>query len=303
MTRSSWMLYLTTVLIWGSTWYAITFQLGEVAPAVSVAYRFLIASGLLLAWCGVRGLRLRFSLREHGFMALLGLCLFSTNYVLVYFATVHLASGLVAVTFSTIVLFNVFNGALLFRTPLEAPVLAGGLVGLLGICLLFWPEVRTFSLDSSGLLGLGLALAATAVASLGNMVATRNQRAGMPVLPQNAYGMGYGGLLVAAWVVLNGQAFTFEASAGYVLSLVYLAVFGSIFAFGAYLTLLGRIGASRASYASVLFPAVALAISTVFENYHWNWVAAAGLVLVMVGNALALGRPAAGKRLPVKAAG
>jgi drug/metabolite transporter (DMT)-like permease len=59
-------------------------------------------------------------------------------------------------------------------------------------------------------------------------------------------------------------------------------------AFGAYLTLLGRIGADRAAYATVLFPLVALAISTVVEDYAWTPIALAGVALVLTGNLLVL---------------
>ena len=63
-------LYLASVLIWGSTWIAITFQYGVVAAEVSVAYRFWLAAALLMGWCLVRGLKLRFTLREHAWLAL-----------------------------------------------------------------------------------------------------------------------------------------------------------------------------------------------------------------------------------------
>ena len=85
-----------------------------------------------------------------------------------------------------------------------------------------------------------------------------------------------------------GYEFNFEYSASYVVSLVYLAVFGSIFAFGAYLTLLGRIGAAKAAYAMVMFPVVAVILSALFEGLALDASVIGGTVLVLGGNLLVL---------------
>jgi len=293
MLQHSMTLYLTTVLIWGSTFYAIKFQLGTVAVEVSIAYRFILAALLILAYCAVRGRRLRFTARDHAWMALQGLMLFGANYLLVYLATSLLTSGLIALLFSSIIFMNIALSMLLFRRPIEPPVVAGALLGLTGIGLVFWPELTVLDTSSTALHGVGLALLGTLVASFGNMVSVRNQGTGLPIVQTNGYGMGYGGLLMALWAVGQGLPFSFEPTLGYSLSLVYLALFGSVIAFGSYLTLLGRIGPARAAYAMVLFPLVALVLSTLFEGYQWTLAAFAGMVLVVIGNvlALAVGRP------------
>jgi drug/metabolite transporter (DMT)-like permease len=78
------------VLIWGSTWLAIKFQLGEVDPMVSVAWGFTLAAAILMVWCRVRGLNMRFSGKEYLFMALQGAFLFGVNYWLFCAAEQHL---------------------------------------------------------------------------------------------------------------------------------------------------------------------------------------------------------------------
>ena len=284
------LLYTITVLIWGSSWFAITLQLGTVYPMWSVAYRFAVAAALLLLFCIGSGRRLRFGPRDHGFLALQGLFLFSLNYILFYFVTRHLTSGVVAVTFSTIVLMNLVNGALIFKTPVSARVIAGAFLGLIGISLVFWPELRALDTSTTALRSLGLAVLATWVASLGNMVAVRNQRRGLPIIQSNALGMAYGTGFTIVAALLTGMQPTFDWSIAYIGSLFYLSLFATIIAFGAYLTLLGRIGADRAAYASVLFPIVALAISTVLEDYHWSAVALVGVAMVLTGNLLVLTR-------------
>lgn len=285
---SNTLLYLITVFIWGSTWLAITFQLGQVDPALSIAYRFGLAALILLIYSRLRRLSLRFSVREHFFIALQGLLLFSLNYILVYLAELYLTSGMVAIIFSTVVFLNVFFGALLLGDAIQPRVLAGASVGLLGLVLIFWPELRAFSLDNERALGLLLAATSTVSASLGNIVSARNQRHGLPVIQVNAIGMAYGTLFMTLLVLLRGAPLRFEPTPGYVLSLLYLAVFGSVVAFGSYLTLIGRIGPGRAGYATVLFPVIALILSTLFEGLRWDLVGGLGAALVVAGNVLAL---------------
>ncbi len=282
--------YAATILIWGSTWLAIKFQLGSVDPVVSVAWRFTSAAVLLHLWCLVTGRTLRAGRRDHLFLALQGVFLFALNYWLFYTAELYLASGLVAVVFSGMVVLNVLNGALFLRTPVEARVLVGAVLGLAGISLVFWPQLRSFSLADHGLAGLLLSLAATQSASLGNILSVRNQRRGLPVMASNAWGMTYGALFMVLAALLTGRPFSLELTWPYLGSLAYLAVFGSVIAFGCYLTLVGRIGAGRAAYTSLLFPLVALALSTWFEDYRWSAGAILGVVMILAGNVIALRR-------------
>lgn len=268
----------------------ITYQLGVVDPLVSVSYRFLGAGGLLLVYCRSRGISLRFGYRAHLFMALQGLCLFGLNYWVVYEAERSLPSGLVAIVFSGILFGNVVNGRLLLGTPVRRSVLLGGTLGFTGIVLVFAPSITSFSLSNRTLVPLGLALVGVELASLGNIVSARNQKAGISVLQANALGMAYGGVAMLAISLALGKALSFDVSVRYVASLAYLTLLGSIAAFAAYLTLLGRIGADRAGYVTLLMPVIALALTTVVEGYRWTPLALLGVAFVLAGNYLALRR-------------
>jgi len=284
------LLYLITVLIWGSTWLAIKFQLGIVPPALSIVYRFTIAAGILWLYTTFRRLPMRFSRRQHAFMALQGFFLFSLNYILIYLAEGTLTSGLVAIVFSGIVITNVIFSAIILKDPIRFRVILGGVIGLLGLVFVFWPELRSFDLSSGRALGLTFAICATLSASLGNIVAARNQRSGLPVLQSNTLGMTYGTIFTLLLVLFQGTELTFDPSASYIISLVYLALFGSVIAFGTYLTLLGRIGPGRAAYVTILYQIVALALSTIFEDLIWNLQAVFGVVLILAGNVIALSK-------------
>jgi drug/metabolite transporter (DMT)-like permease len=281
-------LYLASVLIWGSTWLAITYQLGHVPAEVSVAYRFGLASAMLFAWCVLRGQRLAFSLREHAWMALQGGLLFGLNYVLIYFAEAEANSGLVALIFSLIVFLNIVSARLFFGTRIVPSMLVAAGLGVGGVTLVLLPEIGRVTGKGDVLTGALFAIGSAVFASLGNIISARNQRRGLPVLQANAYGMAYGALFVALYARLAGRPFGFEATAPYVLSLVYLALFGSVLAFGAYLTLVGRIGADRAGYTAAVIPIVAVVLSTLFEGLHWHALTFVGIALCLGGNVLVL---------------
>ncbi|OEU51155.1 MAG: hypothetical protein BA866_00700 [Desulfobulbaceae bacterium S5133MH15] len=276
--------YLLVILIWGSSWIGIKLQLGTVEPIVSVTYRFSLAAVILLTWCYIRGLNMRFSLKEHCFMLLQGILLFGLNYLFFYIAELYVTSGLAAVIFSTILLMNIVNGAIFLKSAIDGMVAIGGLLGLAGIILVFRPEITSFSMDNNGALGAVLCVLATLFASLGNITSARNQKNGLPIIQTNAYGMSYGALVMLLIALAWGKSFSFETSPVYVGSLLYLALFGSVIAFGCYLTLIGNIGADRAAYATLLFPIVALAISTIWEDYQWTLSSAAGVGLILLGN-------------------
>ncbi len=283
-------LYIITIIVWGSTFLAIKYQLGSVDPMVSVIYRFGLAAVLLILFCCVKGLTLKFSFKEHFFMALLGILLFSVNYWFVYVAEIYVTSGVVAVMFSSIVFMNIANGAIFLGAAIEKKMIAGAMLGIIGIVMIFMPEIEAFDLSDKGVFGLAIVAISVLLASFGNIVSARNTKNSIPVIQANAFGMAYGTIFLTLIALLSGKEFSFIVTIPYISSLFYLAVFGSIIAFGSYLTLIGSIGADKASYAIMVVPVVALVLSSFFEGYVWNFLGISGLLLVVGGNFLALSK-------------
>jgi len=287
---TNWLLYIATVLIWGSTWFAIEFQLGVVAPEISLAWRYLIAAALLFAWCLCWRIPLRFDRRSHGYFLALGAFLFGLNYIAVYSAQQYISSALNCVAFSVIVWLNILNARLFLSIRIARSTIGGALLGAAGIITLFWPEIEQFRLSDTVLLGASLSLTGAVIASFGNLLSVQAQRLQhLPIVQTNAWGMLYGGILCIGLGLLRGQPLAFDPAPGYVLSLLYLAVFGSVLAFGAYLKLLGRIGAERAGYSMLMFPVVALFLSVSFEGLALTANIWLGAGLVLGGNLLVLG--------------
>ena len=284
-------LYAISVLAWGLSWIAMHYQVATVAPAVSILWRFAIAAPTMLAFAALRGEPLRFSLADHRYFLGLGAAIFSTNFLLFYYAAQHVASGLLSIVFSLASIGNVALGAVVFGTRIDRRVLIGGALGVTGVAAMFYPELGGMQLDVAALSGLALSVTGTVCFCIGNMLSFAAQKRRLPIFASTGWGMAYGTVFMAVFAFAHGDRFTLEWSATYLGGLLYLSIIGSVLAFGVYFTLLGRIGAARAGYTTVMYPVVALLVSTFFEGYHWSLLAGLGLVAVLLGNLLVLRAP------------
>ncbi|HGV9334916.1 TPA: DMT family transporter [Raoultella planticola] len=284
-------LYGLVVVIWGTTWIAIFLQQGPVSAPVSIFWRFAVASVTMLAiLLATRRLR-PLALRDHLFCVVQGCCVFCFNFWCFYTAAAHINTGLESVIFSMAVLFNAINGVIFFRQQPPARFWLAAALGLVGIITLFWDDLLSNGLNASLLWGIGLSALGTYGFSLGNMLSMRHQHRGLETLTTNSWAMLYGTLVMGAIALVRGDDFTPQWTLSYMGALLYLALFGSVIAFGAYFTLVGRIGAGKAAYSTLLFPLVALTISTFYEGYVWHSNAVIGLALILVGNLVMFARP------------
>ncbi|WP_379062913.1 DMT family transporter [Mesorhizobium sp. UC22_110] len=279
-------LYALTVVAWSLSWYAIEFQVGTVANEVNIVWRFAIATALMFGWVVLKRGRLRFALADHMRFVALGILMFSSNFLLFYYGAGYLVSGLLSVVFSLASVMNMMLGAVVMRERPSPRILLGGLTGFCGIALMFLPEIIGHDLGGGTLVGLAFCVAGTLSFCVGNVISAAGMRKGLPLVSMNAWGMFYGTLWSAILALLMGRTFTVVPTVAYFGSLLFLAVVSTIMGFAAYLTLLGRIGAARAGYATVLFPIFALLVSTVLEGYRWTAFAIVGLALVAIGNVL-----------------
>jgi drug/metabolite transporter (DMT)-like permease len=291
---SSPLLFIIACLIWGSTFFAITLQLGEVAPAVSVVYRFALASAVLFAWCAVRGDRLLLPWRAQRWMMLQGAATFALSYICTYTSEQYLVSGLVAVLFALMVFWNPIFNRIAFGSPLGWRTWAAGVVAICGVTLLFfhsiagaWSEIRSGG-NGHFLLGLILAVCATLASSVGNIVVVKVREQSDNVLLTMAWSMLWGTLLVALWVVVSGQHFSLPTTAKYYGGLLWLSLLGSVIAFAAYFTLIHRIGSDKAVYIGVVTPVISVLLSIQLEHYRPGPLEWLGMVLCLSSVAWAL---------------
>jgi len=278
--------FLFCVLTWGSTWYAIEWQLGYVAKEWSLTYRYALAALIMVLWCLYKRKPMRFDRVAHLYMAATGLLLFSGNYILVYYGTEYLTSGLVAVTFALLSFCNIINARLFVGMPIRVNSLAAALLGVLGLVFVFSPEIDQLNFADGATLGLSICIMGTVIASLGNTTLLTGKVREIPLLSFNAWGMAYGTLWNLIFALVSGEAPSLDPRAEYYLALGFLALFGTVIAFTLYIWLIGKLGPANAGYIPVLTPLVALVISTFFEGYSWTVSAGIGVTLVMLGNLL-----------------
>ena len=278
------LLFIITVLIWGTTFYAITLQLGDVHPIQSVFYRFAIAMVVMWGITLIRSINVRFPGKIHALFFFLGLLLFSVNYVVVYFGTSYLVSGLVSVIFSLIIPLNILFYWIFFKEKPSSSLIIGSILGLTGITALFFEDLFGVNVTDSIILGASLTLLSAFMASSGNVVAHLLNVRNINVFSCNTWGMTYGSIFLFMAVIVSGESWHFSFKPEYIASLLYLSLAGTVIAFWTYLTLLQRIGAPRAAYVSVVFPLVALLISTIYEDMHWSIYKILGVILIISGN-------------------
>lgn len=291
----TWQLFAVCVLVWGSTWHAITYQLGtnaaHTAPEVGVALRFALAAGVILAMCALRGMPLRFAARDHALFALQGGFMYGVSYVCVYHAEQHLPSGLVAVGYSASPLLAGIGARALFEAPLAWRFIGGGLLGLAGVALMFWPEfsrAADASTARSTSLGVLFTVASVLLSAIGSLAASRNRSRGLPFWPSLGFGMLYGALACALLAALLGHGLRLPSAPSWWFSLAYLALAGSVLTFACYLTLQDRLGPGPSATVGVMTPLLALVVSLLFENFHPDALTFAGAVLAIAGNGFML---------------
>lgn len=303
----TWQLFAVCVLSWGTTWHAITYQLGHTTPEVGVALRFLLASLLVLGVCAARGMNLRFARRDHLLLAFQGLMMFGVSYVCIYHAERHLPSGLVAVGYSAAPLVAGLGAQALFGLRVTPRFVGGGLLGLLGVALMFWPEfgkaaagvasqaqgAGALGAASSVATGAAFTVAAVCLSSCGSLAATRNRVRGLPFWPSLGFGMGYGGLATSLIAAGMGHSFMPPALLSWWVSLAYLAVVGTVVSFACYLTIQERLGPGPSGSVGVMTPLLALGVSLLFEDYRPDVITGVGVMLAVAGNVLMLRSPKA----------
>ncbi|KPF47416.1 DMT family transporter [Rhizobium sp. AAP43] len=286
---TNFLLFSSTVLIWGTTWIAIALQIGPVPVLVSVFYRFATAALIFLVVLVVMG-RLKVPpLRQQPFILAQALCLFCCNFLCFYHAASYVPSGLISVVFSLATIYNAVNARIFFGDRISPRTLLAAALGATGLVLLFGMDILV-SMNPDSWKGIGLSALGTLFFSLGNMASRRNSADGVPPITANAWGMSYGALTLFALILGTGTPIVAPPTATYLAAMLYLAAIGSVVGFTTYLMMVSRMGSQKAAYATVLFPVVALTLSSLFEDYHWTPLGVLGLMLTLAGNAVMFAR-------------
>jgi drug/metabolite transporter (DMT)-like permease len=278
-------------LIWGTTWFAITLQLGPVDAVVSIVWRFGLAALVLFVVCAAMRQPLRLTRVQHLAALGQGAFVFATSYGFVYAAEENVASAIVAVIFAALAFVNLILFRLLAGQRAAPGAWFGALLGVLGVAVLSLGQLAGAGAGAAPGLGVVFALIAVLASALGNWFAWRAQQAGAPVIPATAWAMAYGTGLLALYGFATGVEWRIEPTPAYVLSLLYLSILGSVVAFALYFTIARHRGYALASYISALTPPIAMVVSVLFEDAKFGPSAFGGLALVLAGQVLLIRAP------------
>ena len=281
-------LFISTLICWSPTWYLIKFQFGVVDPLISIFYRFFIASIIVFIFLILSKKKMSFNLHQHLSFLLLGVTLFSLNYIFFYLANTYLISGIVTIAFSTILIMNILGERIYFKIKSSKETLFAAGFGIVGILIIFGNELLNFRLEDKTHIGIILSFIATFWASTGNLIHQKISKDKIPFIQSIAYGMLYGSIFTLIVAKFRGAEIIFDNSISYILSFLYLSIIGSVVAFYLYLKLLESIGSARAGYIGVIMPIVALIISTLFEGLQWTNNLIFGLPVLIFGCVLIL---------------
>jgi drug/metabolite transporter (DMT)-like permease len=210
----------------------------------------------------------------------------------------------VAVGYSASPLINGLAARALWGVAVTRRFLAGGVMGVAGVALIFAPEFGRAAAGQAVLLGVVLTVASVLLSSVGSLTASRNRSRGLPMWPALGWGMVYSAV-ASAGVLLLTQALEGGLGGGsralppsplqapaWWAALVYLTVAGSVLTFAAFLTLQDRVGPGPSSAVGVAAPVLAIAVSIALEGYRPGWETAAGVALAVLGNVWMLHDPA-----------
>ncbi len=284
MSRRSWVLFLVPVLIWSTTFYAITLQLGSVtAPTYAVALRFGIAAALLFGWLAIRREPIILPTSMQGWVFVSGLCSYGISYVLTYVAEETIPSGLVAIAFTLMVFFTPILARLAYGTPITRRTWIGGTLGVFGVALCFLPDLLRIDVSNTFVLGMTAMVLAALVSSVAAVCSMRLNAQHVPVVTYTAWAMAYGALATFIYGAASDQPFHLDLRLSFWAALVHLTVFGTIVAFLCYLTLLKREGSARTMYISVLAPIGAVIVSILWENFRPQALTWLGILVALTG--------------------
>lgn len=285
-------LYFLCATVWGSTWFAIKYQIDHASPLLGVLYRFALSAAVLLTFCYFTQRKFQFSRKVHLLLAGQGFFMFCLNYILTYLAETMASSGMIALTFTGMIYFNMLGMIFFFKQKIKLHVILGSLLGLAGMFLLFYNDLFFGETNPESATGIAIGLIGAASASAGNMFALKAQQERVPILQGNGIGMFYGFLATLLITIFSGENLVLKAAPPWTFwfSLVYLSVLGTVIAFAAYIKLVKEIGAEKAAYTSIVSTVIALIISSFFESLEWTIPMAMGVALCLVGNYLVLSK-------------
>jgi len=278
--------FATVYLVWGSTYFFIQRAIEHFPPFILGAIRFLIAGGLLLGWCAIKGEKL-FNWAHIKPALVSGLLMLFVGNGAVIWAEQSLASSLVAVLVSSAPLWFVVLDKPKWKDNLTSrPTILGLIVGFIGVILLFSEQTGKALGTGNGLQVIGLiVLIIGAMAWAGGSLYSKYNSKSTSATVNTAWQMLAAGIVFVPSSFINNEWSTFHfasVTTGSWLSLLYLITMGSLAGFSAYVWLLQVRPATQVSTYAYVNPVVAVLLGVLFAGEHMTALQITGLAVILL---------------------
>ncbi|HDR6301686.1 DMT family transporter [Bacillus cereus] len=281
-------MYIFCLIVWGLNFIAVKIQGTPVSLELSLTYRLAMTAFLfLMLVCFLRpsGIPTK---KDIPFVIVFGICNFALSYLCLYYATILSSAAIVTLVFSLKVILTPIALRIFLKEKLHSRVLVGGILGVLGVCILIYPKLNDFQ-GFNDLKGIMVALLGTVLTAIGDASSARNASHKVNPIYANAIGFTVGGILMGGIVLFQGQEITFPTSFSYVCMLLYLTLFASFVAWLFYLKLVEKIGGARSGYMVALFPVIGGIASVLIGESDPSPYLSIGCFSSCIGAAIALG--------------
>ena len=284
-TKRDWRIaaaWLALCVVWSSTWLVIKIGLRDLPPISFVGLRFLVAILVLLAISLGRTNLLPPRRSDYAVLLFTGLLMFTVNYTLLFWAELHVSSGLAAVIQASIPIFGmVFAHWMLPDEPLRWPRLFGALVAMGGVAVIC-ARLLSFNGWLAFLGGLGITIGAASAAFSNVLLKARKIQLAPSMLA--AWQMIFGTVpLLILGCVVDGNPLALHWTLRAIFSLLYLAVIGSSFTFILLYWLMPRMSVTNLQTISLITPPGAIAIGWAFGGERLSAWSLLGASFVLVG--------------------
>jgi drug/metabolite transporter (DMT)-like permease len=274
--------WLTLCVVWSSTWLVIKIGLRDLPPVSFVAWRFVIAIVVLLIISVGRTRLLPRTQSDCLVLGFTGLLMFSLNYTLLFWAELHVSSGLAAVIQASIPIFGMICAHwMLPDEPLRWQRLLGALVAIFGVALIC-ARLLSFNGWLAFLGGLGITIGAASAAFSNVLLKARKMQLAPSMLA--AWQMIFGVVpLVILGLMLDGNPLRLHWTGSAILCLLYLAVIGSSFTFLLLYWLMPRMSVTNLQTISLITPPGAIALGWAFGGERLSAWSLLGAGFVLLG--------------------
>jgi drug/metabolite transporter (DMT)-like permease len=270
-------------LFWGSTYLGIDIAVQTIPPALMCATRFSIAGAVMLAVCGLTGRRVRYSPRQLALAGVVGVLLLMGGNLTLSYAELSVSSGLAALIIAiTPLWFLVLDSILLGHHSISGRGKAGLALGVLGLVVLFYPEVASHTALGRREFWASLSLIGGSFSwALGSVLSKRWQ-SGMDVFSATAWQVTVAGAANFAFALLAGDFTRVVWTARGMGAVLYLVVCGSWIGYTAYIWLLEHVPTSKVSTYAYVNPVVAVFLGWLILHERVNRFILAGSAVVVL---------------------